>query len=55
MILVYLENNLANLPKYTLATIAAALEIKKAHNYSKVVVLVLGSESTDLAANKAAK
>ncbi|MBP9837540.1 MAG: electron transfer flavoprotein subunit alpha/FixB family protein [Proteobacteria bacterium] len=55
MILVYLENNLANLPKSTLATIAAALEIKKSHNYSKVVGLVLGSESTDLAASKAAK
>lgn len=54
MILAYIENNGVEVPKGSLSTIQAALLLKKAHNYSGLVGLLLGGDGTEEAAKKVA-
>ena len=55
MILAYLESNSSQLPKSALVTIAAALEAKKTHLYSKAIGLLVGGNGVEQAAAEAAK
>ncbi len=50
MILAYLENTGEEVPKGTLVTIRAALELKVAHGHDKVVGLLIGGSGTQVAA-----
>lgn len=54
-VLVYLEHHGEKLPKTSLSTIRAALEMKEKQGYSKVVALILGGDSTSSAAKDAAE
>ena len=52
-ILVYLEHAGDKLPKTSLSTLRAALEMKKVQGYSKVVALLVGSSPETAAAEAA--
>jgi electron transfer flavoprotein alpha subunit len=54
MILAYLENNGADLPKSALVTITATLSAKAAHGHDKAVGVLLGGDGVAEAADKAA-
>ena len=54
-IALYIENAGERLPKSTLSALAAALEMKSAHGYEKIIGIVLGGTGTAAAANEAAQ
>lgn len=55
MILVYLENNGAKLPKSALIAAGAAKRMKEAHGYAKLIAVLIGGPESATAAGEAAQ